>query len=227
MKKKILGWLLIVIAVLNLSWDIVIAIDTYNSSPIVDKELIKNRLSGYKFVPRLENLSPQKREEWERKQIIAGKIDSHTSYRNVEILYDNQIFIDMFGIDLFEQYSYDQRKAIIEDSINRYNKDYIDKIFYECLSPYTNDGKLNLFNAKFELDERPIEEGCGCPACQRYSRAYIRHLFVAEEMLAMRLCVMHNLYFYNKLMERIRNALDEGRFEEFRREYSAKLARRI
>lgn len=143
MKKKILGWLLIVIAVLNLSWDIVIAIDTYNSSPIVDKELIKNRLSGYKFVPRLENLSPQKREEWERKQIIAGKIDSHTSYRNVEILYDNQIFIDMFGIDLFEQYSYDQRKAIIEDSINRYNKDYIDKIFYECLSPYTNDGKFN------------------------------------------------------------------------------------
>ena len=80
---------------------------------------------------------------------------------------------------------------------------------------------------KYQLDESPIDPQCDCPVCRRYSRAYIRHLFVAEEMLAMRLCVMHNLYFYNKLMERIRNALDEGKFEEFRQEYSAKLARRI
>ena len=84
-----------------------------------------------------------------------------------------------------------------------------------------------MFNKKYELDHRPIEEGCQCPACRSYSRAYIRHLFVAEEMLAMRLSVMHNLYFYNKLMEKIRQALDEGRFVEFRREYSEKLGRRI
>ena len=78
-----------------------------------------------------------------------------------------------------------------------------------------------------EKDETPIDETCNCPACRRYTKAYIRHLFKAKEMLAMRLCVMHNLYFYNKLMERIREALDEGRFEEFRQEYSEKLARRI
>ena len=77
------------------------------------------------------------------------------------------------------------------------------------------------------LDESPIDPQCDCPVCRRYSRAYIRHLFVADEMLAMRLSVMHNLYFYNKLMERIRNALDCGEFEGFRREYSEKLARRI
>lgn len=82
--------------------------------------------------------------------------------------------------------------------------------FFDCVYPsrngrhghvYTNHGKLNLFNAKFELDERPIEEGCGCPACKNYSRAYIRHLLKAKEMLGMRLCVLHNLYFYNKMME--------------------------
>ena len=77
------------------------------------------------------------------------------------------------------------------------------------------------------LDESPIDPQCDCPVCRRYSRAYIRHLFVAEEMLAMRLAVMHNLYFYNKLMQRIRDALDQGTFAEFRREYSEKLARRI
>jgi queuine tRNA-ribosyltransferase len=108
--------------------------------------------------------------------------------------------------------------------------------FFDCVYPtrngrhghlYTNHGKINLFNAKYELDDRPIEEGCGCPACRRYSRAYIRHLFVAEEMLAMRLCVMHNLYFYNKLMEKIRTALDNGTFSSFRSEYSEKLSRRI
>ena len=76
-------------------------------------------------------------------------------------------------------------------------------------------------------DERPIDPECDCPVCRRFSRAYIRHLFVAEEMLAMRLAVMHNLYFYNKLMERIRQALDEGTFSQFRAEYSEKLARRI
>ena len=91
----------------------------------------------------------------------------------------------------------------------------------------TWEGAINLKNKRYQLDENPIDSNCDCPVCRRYSRAYIRHLFVAEEMLAMRHCVMHNLYFYNKLMEKIRQALDEGRFEEFRKEYSEKLARRI
>ena len=108
--------------------------------------------------------------------------------------------------------------------------------FFDCVMParnarharlFTWEGAINLKNAKYITDPRPIDEHCDCPVCRRYSRAYIRHLFVAEEMLAQRLAVMHNLYFYNKLMEKIREALDEGRFEEFRREYSAKLARRI
>ena len=99
--------------------------------------------------------------------------------------------------------------------------------FFDCVYPsrngrhghvYTNDGKLNLFNAKFELDERPIEEGCQCPACQMYSRAYIRHLLKAKEMLGMRLCVLHNLYFYNTMMEEIREALDEGRFAAYKKQ---------
>lgn len=99
--------------------------------------------------------------------------------------------------------------------------------FFDCVYPsrngrhghlYTDHGKINLFNAKYELDERPIEEGCGCPACRRYSRAYIRHLLKAKEMLGMRLCVTHNLYFYNKLMSEIRDALDEGRFAAYKRE---------
>ncbi|WP_230399652.1 tRNA guanosine(34) transglycosylase Tgt [Novisyntrophococcus fermenticellae] len=98
--------------------------------------------------------------------------------------------------------------------------------FFDCVYPsrngrhghvYTNQGKLNLFNAKFELDARPIEEGCQCPACQHYSRAYIRHLLKAKEMLGMRLCVLHNLYFYNTMMEEIRDALDEGRFASYKR----------
>lgn len=93
--------------------------------------------------------------------------------------------------------------------------------FFDCVYPtrngrhghlYTNHGKINLFNQKFEKDMRPIEEGCGCPACQKYSRAYIRHLLKAKEMLGMRLCVMHNLYFYNTMMEEIRDALDKGEF---------------
>ena len=96
--------------------------------------------------------------------------------------------------------------------------------FFDCLYPtrngrhghvYTNQGKLNLFNQRFELDDRPIEEGCGCPACRRYSRAYIRHLLKAKEMLGMRLCVMHNLYFYNTMMEEIRDAIDAGRYASY------------
>ena len=98
--------------------------------------------------------------------------------------------------------------------------------FFDCVYPsrngrhghvYTNQGKLNLFNAKYELDDRPIEEGCGCPVCKTYSRAYIRHLLKAKEMLGMRLCVLHNLYFYNKMMEEIRNALDEGNFASYKK----------
>ncbi|WP_318708980.1 tRNA guanosine(34) transglycosylase Tgt [Candidatus Acetatifactor stercoripullorum] len=99
--------------------------------------------------------------------------------------------------------------------------------FFDCVYPtrngrhghlYTNHGKINLFNAKYELDDRPIEEGCGCPACRRYSRAYIRHLLKAKEMLGMRLCVLHNLYFYNTMMEEIRAALDENRFAQYKKE---------
>lgn len=98
--------------------------------------------------------------------------------------------------------------------------------FFDCVYPsrngrhghvYTNLGKLNLFNVQFELDQRPIEEGCNCPACRRYSRAYIRHLLKAKEMLGMRLCVLHNLYFYNHMMEEIRDALDENRFVEYKK----------
>ena len=99
--------------------------------------------------------------------------------------------------------------------------------FFDCVYPsrngrhghvYTNHGKLNLFNAKYEMDTRPIQEGCGCPTCQHYSRAYIRHLLKAREMLGMRLCVLHNLYFYNNMMEEIRDALDEGRFAQYKAE---------
>lgn len=99
--------------------------------------------------------------------------------------------------------------------------------FFDCVYPsrngrhghlYTNRGKINLFNAKYELDERPIEEGCRCPACRRYSRAYIRHLLKAKEMLGMRLCVLHNLYFYNTMMEEIRDALDKGGFAAYKKQ---------
>lgn len=108
--------------------------------------------------------------------------------------------------------------------------------FFDCVMParnarharlFTWEGAINLKNAKYAKDMNPIDSQCDCPVCRRYSRAYIRHLFVAEEMLAMRLCVMHNLYFYNKLMEKIRAALDNGTFSEFRSEYSEKLSRRI
>ena len=97
--------------------------------------------------------------------------------------------------------------------------------FFDCVYPsrngrhghvYTNRGKLNLFNQKYELDARPIEEGCECPACRSYSRAYIRHLLKAKEMLGMRLCVLHNLYFYNKMMEEIRDAIEEHRYGQYK-----------
>ena len=98
--------------------------------------------------------------------------------------------------------------------------------FFDCVYPsrngrhghvYTDHGKLNLFNQKYEKDMRPIEEGCNCPACRTYSRAYIRHLLKAKEMLGMRLCVLHNLYFYNHMMEEIRDALDAGDFAGYKK----------
>ena len=92
---------------------------------------------------------------------------------------------------------------------------------------YTWNGTMNLLNAKYERDLNPIDENCNCPACRHYSRAYIRHLFKAKEMLGMRLCVLHNLYFYNELMSKIRDAIEEKRFASFRAEYSEKLSKRI
>ena len=108
--------------------------------------------------------------------------------------------------------------------------------FFDCVMParnarhaklFTWQGAINLKNAKYERDENPIDPECDCPVCRRYTRSYLRHLFKAEEMLAMRLSVMHNLYFYNMLMTRIRAAIDEGRFAQFRRENSERLDRRI
>jgi queuine tRNA-ribosyltransferase len=105
--------------------------------------------------------------------------------------------------------------------------------FFDCVYPsrngrhghvYTHHGKLNMLNARYEKDMRPIEEGCGCPACRRYSRAYIHHLHKAKEMLGLRLCVLHNLYFYNHMMEDIRLALDEGRFAAFKKKMLEDLA---
>ncbi|MCL2254086.1 MAG: tRNA-guanine transglycosylase, partial [Lachnospiraceae bacterium] len=81
---------------------------------------------------------------------------------------------------------------------------------------YTNEGKFNLFNKKYESDARPIDETCACPACVRYSRAYIRHLLKAKEMLGMRLCVLHNLYYYNTMMEEAGEAIMEGKFAEYK-----------
>ena len=98
--------------------------------------------------------------------------------------------------------------------------------FFDCVYPsrngrhghvYTSHGKINLFNAKYELDDQPIEEGCHCPACRNYSRGYIRHLLKAKEMLGMRLCVLHNLFFYNKMMDDARTAILENRFGEFKK----------
>ncbi len=108
--------------------------------------------------------------------------------------------------------------------------------FFDCVMParnarhgklFTWSGSINLKNEKYKLDERPIDEQCDCPVCRNFSRAYLRHLFKAEEILALRLAVMHNLYFYNKLAQRIRDALDAGEFEAFREAYSAKLSERV
>ena len=99
--------------------------------------------------------------------------------------------------------------------------------FFDCVYPsrngrhghvYTDHGKINLFNAKYELDDRPIQEGCQCPACRNYSRGYIRHLLKAKEMLGMRLCVLHNLFFYNKMVNNAREAILQDRFAEFKKE---------
>ncbi|MBQ6337050.1 MAG: tRNA guanosine(34) transglycosylase Tgt [Ruminococcus sp.] len=107
---------------------------------------------------------------------------------------------------------------------------------FDCVMPsrnarhghlFTWNGIININNAKYELDDSPIDSACDCPVCQRHSRAYIRHLQKAKEMLGMRLAVMHNLWFYNTLMERIREALDEGRFEEFYQKYREILDKRI
>ncbi len=107
---------------------------------------------------------------------------------------------------------------------------------FDCVMPtrnarhghaFTMEGCRNLLNAKYTLDEAPLDESCGCPVCQKFSRAYIHHLFKAGEMLAMRLTVMHNLYFYNSLLEKIRGALDKGEFESFYRQYREALGRRI
>jgi queuine tRNA-ribosyltransferase len=108
--------------------------------------------------------------------------------------------------------------------------------FFDCVMParnarhgklFTWNGTLNIKNEKYKNDPRPLDEGCDCPTCRNFSRAYLRHLFKAEEMLGMRLAVMHNLYFYNTLMERIREALDNDTFEAFRREYSQKLSQKV
>ena len=108
--------------------------------------------------------------------------------------------------------------------------------FFDCVMParnarhgklYTWDGAINIKNEKYKLDDRPIDKACSCPACRHFSRAYLRHLFTAGEMLAMRLAVLHNLYFYNSLMARIREELDAGAFGAFRAEYSERLGRRL
>jgi queuine tRNA-ribosyltransferase len=107
---------------------------------------------------------------------------------------------------------------------------------FDCVMPtrngrhghlFTDNGIININNAKYEKDLSPIDETCSCPVCQKHSRAYIRHLFKASEMLGMRLAVMHNLYFYNTLMERIRDSLDEGTFEDFYNKYVDRLDTRI
>ena len=108
--------------------------------------------------------------------------------------------------------------------------------FFDCVMParnarhaklFTWQGSINIKNEKYKLDDRPIDPGCGCPACQSFSRAYLRHLFAAGEMLGMRLAVLHNLWFYNELTRRIREALDQGTFAAFREMYSRKLGERL
>ena len=107
--------------------------------------------------------------------------------------------------------------------------------FFDCVMPsrngrhgklFTWEGTVNIMNEKYITDERPISESCQCPVCRRFSRSYLRHLFKADEVLALRLAVLHNLWFYNELMAKIRQALDEGNFVEFRERYSGKLEQR-
>ena len=107
--------------------------------------------------------------------------------------------------------------------------------FFDCVMPsrngrhgklFTWEGTVNILNEKYAADEHPISESCNCPVCRNFSRGYLRHLFKADEVLALRFAVLHNLYFYNELMQRIRDALDEGTFEEFRAQYSGKLEQR-
>ena len=107
---------------------------------------------------------------------------------------------------------------------------------FDCVMPsrnarhghaFTWEGCRNLFNAKYQLDENPLDESCDCPVCQNYSRAYIHHLFKSGEMLAMRLCVLHNIYFYNNLMEKIRNSMDNNAYDEFYNENIKNLGLRI
>ena len=108
--------------------------------------------------------------------------------------------------------------------------------FFDCVMParnarhshvFTSNGIINLLNKKYELDDTPLDEHCSCPTCSNFSKAYIRHLFKAGEMLAMRLCVIHNLYFYNDLMQKIRNNIENGSFSSFKAEMTEKLGRRI
>ena len=108
--------------------------------------------------------------------------------------------------------------------------------FFDCVMPsrngrhgklFTWEGTVNIMNEKYQTDERPISPSCGCPVCRNFSRAYLRHLFKADEVLALRLAVLHNLYFYNELMARIRTALEEGTFADFRARYSGQLERRV
>ncbi|MDT8717468.1 tRNA guanosine(34) transglycosylase Tgt [Clostridium sp. 19966] len=108
--------------------------------------------------------------------------------------------------------------------------------FFDCVLParngrhghvFTRQGKINMMNAKYELDNGPVDKECNCPTCKNYTRAYIRHLFKAKEMLAMRLCVIHNLYFYNKLMEDIRNALDNNDFSNFKNKFIEEFNRNV
>ena len=108
--------------------------------------------------------------------------------------------------------------------------------FFDCVMPsrngrhgklFTWEGTVNIMNEKYITDDRPISESCSCPVCRSHSRAYLRHLFKADEVLALRLAVLHNLYFYNSLTQRIRDSLDDGSFEQFRHKYTEILDKRI
>ncbi|MPN38997.1 Queuine tRNA-ribosyltransferase [bioreactor metagenome] len=108
--------------------------------------------------------------------------------------------------------------------------------FFDCVMPsrngrhgklFTWEGTVNILNQKYETDPSPVSESCGCPCCRSFTKAYLRHLFKADEVLALRLSVLHNLWFYNELMQKLRDALDAGTFDEFREKYSGKLEQRV